>query len=237
MSATTWTLHHGDCRLWLPTLADRSVDSFITDPPYGDVTHEGARSVTSTRALVPFASITSEELRAILVECGRIARRWFVATMEWRHIADFEREPPAGWRFVRFGVWVKPNGAPQFTGDRPGTGWEGVIVLHRDDAPLRWNGGGHHGVWTVPKISGPHPTQKPLPLLRQFIRQFTDAGETIGDPFCGSGQTGVAALLEGRHFLGAEMDPGYAAVARERLARTQPEGSAAIPLFDLAATP
>jgi site-specific DNA-methyltransferase (adenine-specific) len=50
-----------------------------------------------------------------------------------------------------------------------------------------------------------------------LVRLFSDRGELIADPFTGSGTTGVAALRLGRRFLGWEMDPRYAAMARKRL--------------------
>nr|WP_276599987.1 site-specific DNA-methyltransferase [Nannocystis sp. ILAH1] len=83
----------------------------------------------------------------------------------------------------------------------------------------RWNGGGHKAFWSVgvEHVDRVHPTQKPLALMLQIISQFTDPGETVFDPFCGSGTTGVAALRLGRRFIGVEFDLEMAAVARERL--------------------
>jgi site-specific DNA-methyltransferase (adenine-specific) len=210
------TIYHGDARDILPLL-DTPVDLVLTDPPYGDVTHEGARAVTSTRALVDFASTTSAELRSLIAGLAPLCRAWYFATMEWQHIADLEREPPAGWRFVRFGVWVKPNGAPQFTGDRPGTGWEGVCILHRDTGRMAWNGGGHHAVWVHPKASGTHPTGKPEPLVRKWIAQFSNPGDLILDPFMGSGTTLRCALDMGRRAIGIELDERYCRIAAQRL--------------------
>lgn len=209
------TIYHGDCREVLPHLP--VVDSVITDPPYGDVTHQGARSVTATRALVPFASTTADALRDLLAVLSGRCRRWCVATMEWQHIAVLEQTPPAGWRFVRFGIWVKPNGAPQFTGDRPAPGWEGVAMLHRDNSRLRWNGGGQHGVWTIPKVEGAHPTEKPLRLLCTWVGQFTDAGDLVLDPFMGSGTTLRAAKDLGRRAIGIEIEERYCEIAAKRL--------------------
>ena len=121
-------------------------------------------------------------------------------------------------RIVRLGIWVKPDGAPQFSGDRPGTGWEAVLVLHRPGRK-RWNGGGKHGVWTcnIVKTGNVHPTQKPIKLVREWVRQFTDPGELVLDPFAGSGTTGVAAACENRRCLLIEKDPAYAAIARRRV--------------------
>ena len=119
---------------------------------------------------------------------------------------------------MRLGVWLKPDGAPQFTGDRPGTGWEAVAFLHRDGARLRWSGKGRHGVWTHNKVNGAHPTTKPLPLVQDWVRLFSDGG-TILDPFAGSGTTLVAAKRLGRKAIGIEIEEKYCAIAARRLAQ------------------
>lgn len=64
-----------------------------------------------------------------------------------------------------------------------------------------------------------HPTQKPVSALLPLIKSFTPDGDLVLDPFCGSGSTGVAALLTRRRFLGIELDPEYHRVAQNRLAR------------------
>lgn len=64
---------------------------------------------------------------------------------------------------------------------------------------------------------GIHPTQKPVALLEYLIRTYTNEGETVLDNTMGSGSTGVAAMLTGRQFVGIEMDPGYFAIARQRI--------------------
>ena len=64
-----------------------------------------------------------------------------------------------------------------------------------------------------------HPTQKPIPALVSLIRSFSLQGETVLDPFAGSGSTCAAALLTGRKYIGAEMDDAYFQLATERLQR------------------
>lgn len=66
-------------------------------------------------------------------------------------------------------------------------------------------------------ISVPHPTAKPVPLMEWLIKTYTNAGETVFDPFMGSGTTGVAALKNGRHFLGIEQEPKYFDIACKRI--------------------
>lgn len=206
------TIYHGDCREVLPSV---SADVCITDPPYGRTTHEGARTGDETETLVDFASITADELRSAFALMD--VRRWVVATLEWQAVSPLESSPPPGLRFVRMGVWVKPNGAPQFTGDRPATGWEAVAILHREGGPMSWNGGGHHAVWEFPKINGEHPTQKPAALVRKFVALFSDPGETVLDPFMGSGTTLRAAKDLGRKAIGIEIEERYCEIAAKRL--------------------
>lgn len=76
-----------------------------------------------------------------------------------------------------------------------------------------------------------HPTVKPTALMRYLCRLVTPPGGVVLDPFMGSGSTGKAALLEGFRFIGCELDPDYAAIARARIeaARSQAEAKAAEP--------
>lgn len=63
-----------------------------------------------------------------------------------------------------------------------------------------------------------HPTVKPIALMRWLVRLLSPRDAVVLDPFCGSGTTGCAAVLEHRRFVGIERDPDYAAIARARIA-------------------
>jgi len=72
-----------------------------------------------------------------------------------------------------------------------------------------------------------HPTVKPVDLMRWLIRLVTKPGDVVLDPFCGSATTGVAALIEGRRFIGIERAPdageqAFAPIARARLEHAAP---------------
>lgn len=74
----------------------------------------------------------------------------------------------------------------------------------------------------------PHPTVKPIALMRWLVRLITPPGGLVLDPFCGSGSTGVAAVLEGFRFLGLEQDAEAVRVAKLRIHHRQPnEGEVA----------
>ena len=66
-----------------------------------------------------------------------------------------------------------------------------------------------------------HPTQKPIELMVKIIEDFTHKGDTILDPFMGSGTTGVACVQTGRNFVGIEIDPTYYAIAEKRIKDAQ----------------
>lgn len=250
----TWALHEGDCELWLPTLADRSVDVIITDPPYSEWVHAKSRrgamrphpkatasDISRSRDL-GFAAMTPYLMARCAGEFARLCRRWCLVFCDLELIGDWRAAlAGAGLEAVRVGLWVKLGCTPQFTGDRPASGAEAIVIAHRKGRK-RWNGGGGHAVWSYPIVLNRshrerrrHTAQKPLGLMRELVRLFSDPGETVCDPFAGSATTGIATILEGRDFLGCERDARHVVEGRERLARTQPEGTMAVPLFALTA--
>ena len=128
--------------------------------------------------------------------------------------------PPPGLRFVRFGVWDKPNGTPQLSGDRPSHGFEALALLHTDSGRMHWNGGGSRAVWSCPRESHAlHPAQKPLKLIKQLACLFSVEGSLILDPFMGAGTTLRAAKDLGCPAIGIEREERYCELAAKRLAQ------------------
>ena len=75
-------------------------------------------------------------------------------------------------------------------------------------------------IWTDIKgasTRGGHPAPFPAELAERLIRMFSFAGDTVLDPFAGTGSTNVAALLSGRNSIGNEIEPTYIVIAKERL--------------------
>ena len=211
------TLYHGDCREILPALA--VADHVITDPPYDAKTHAGAR--TSTRDDVKALGIDFDPIDAGVI-CPVLlasAKRWVVAFCALEQVGAYRDAAGASW--VRSGTWHRVGGTPQFTGDRPAQGCEGIAIMHAPGRK-RWNGGGKQGhyVCNIERMERQHPTQKPEPLMLALVLDFTDAGDLICDPFAGSGTTLAVAKRLGRRAVGIELDERYAEVAAKRLART-----------------
>jgi len=140
-------------------------------------------------------------------------------------------------------VWRKVNPMPNFRGKRFTNAHETMIWAGRDkksrvtfnyeslkasndDLQMRSD-------WLFPICSGPerlkddggrkaHPTQKPEALLHRILIASTKPGDTVLDPFFGTGTTGAVAKRLGRKFIGIERDADYAKAARERIDRVQP---------------
>lgn len=224
-----WKMIHGDCLAVLPTL--ETVDHVITDPPYTQRTTRNARTapdrshgdnLDKARAYISFDGIDGSESR-LATEFLRVSSRWIVVFCALEQLGAYAQGFGAAW--VRASAWLRTNSAPQFTGDRPAQAHEGIAIAHRKGAK-RWSRGGH--VWapvgpTINAVSDRqrgslgHPTPKPEWLMLDAVDAFTATGETIADPFAGSGTTGVAALRRGRRFIGIERDIAHFNVACERL--------------------
>src|SRR6185312_595204 len=158
-SGEGWTLHLGDCLAGLRTLADKSVDVTITDPPYskglyartrtnkgsglrpnGKPTSRGDNDSRSSKFQLASNRIGAidDMLDVVAAELLRITRRWIIVfsddeiTHRWRQ--------QFGTAYVRTGVWVKTDPMPQITGDRPAAGHESATIAHARGRK-RWNGG------------------------------------------------------------------------------------------------
>lgn len=232
-------LYLGDCREVLASFPECfRVDHTITDPPYEGEAHTKGRRLlkgstaqrraqrTGYRAAPiefrPMDEPTREYAGALV---ATMTHRWALTFCQVEAVHLWREAVEAGpHRYMRTGIWIKPDAQPQLTGDRPGTGYEAILITHGTEPP-RWNGGGRPAVWRHGTASNrvdplPHPTVKPLPLALALVSDFTDPGETILDPFAGSGTTGVAAKMLGRKAILIEREEKYAEVAAKRLAAT-----------------
>lgn len=218
-------------------------DNVFTDPPYADKVDKGARRgrKTETQLCEPMVLGFDPATEAKRARWARwiatATRRWagvfsdHESSMDWA--AHLER---AGLVYVRCALWIrtgalelgaeKPphNGAPQFTGDRPATQHE-VIVLAHKGRRMRWHGGGYGAIYccpVVPPRERLHPTQKPTQLMVDVLRDFCNAGDVIADPFAGVGTTLVAAKMLGlAGAVGVELSDKHASLATRRAAAAQ----------------
>lgn len=146
-------------------------------------------------------------------------------------------------------VWRKSNPMPNFRGRRFTNAHETLIWCSKgEDAKYTFNYEAMKALndeiqmrsdWTLPICSGgerlkgedgqkAHSTQKPESLLHRVLLASTKTGDTVLDPFFGSGTTGAVARRLGRRFIGIERDREYAKIARSRIADIEPADSDAI---------
>ena len=181
----------------------------------------GGQTIDVQNPALSFAPISEGERGSVAAQIARLAKRWAIVFAQVEGALSWSDALTEGGHVPRrIGVWVKPDAMPQFTGDRPGMGYESIVFTHSKGRST-WNGGGRVGVFVhnknTPGGAHHHETQKPLPLMLELVSLFTDPDDVVLDPFCGSGTTGVACLRLGRRFIGIEKDAKYAAVAQERL--------------------
>ncbi len=214
-----WTLYEGDCLEVMKTLPSESVDAVITDPPYG-IDYQSARRSDKSKwkpkianDKQPFiwwlydAYRLTKEGGILLCFCRWDVQEAFKMAIEW---AGFTLKSQVIWDRADHGmgdlkasfapqhdvVWFAVKGAFQFPDKRP----RSIIKSMR--------------------LSGEqllHPNEKPVDLMEQLIRATTKSGDTVLDPFSGSGSTLVASDSINRNAIGIELDPKYCNIIRERM--------------------
>jgi DNA modification methylase len=219
----TIELHLGDCMTYMKSMKDKSVDCCLTDPPYG-IGYASARRTHKEDRFDIIAGDTEldlsylKELRRIVkdISCLFLFCRWDTSELFRTSLSE------AGFNIQSQVIWNR--------------GIHGLGDLTKQYAPM------HDNCWfaTVGNYSFPahrpksvysidrlsanelvHPTQKPVSLMSVIIKDLTRTGDTVFDPYMGSGTTGVACVQTGRNFIGCEIDEGYFHIAERRIAEAQ----------------
>lgn len=132
----------------------------------------------------------------------------------------------AGWYLRNDIIWEKPNAMPESVKDRPTRSHEYIFMLTKSaryfydrEAVLEENGRNRRTVWSVntKAFRGAHFATFPSDLVLPCILSTSRPGDTVLDPFLGSGTTGEVAIKNGRSFLGIELNSAYVEMAEQRL--------------------
>lgn len=219
------TIYVGDCREALPELESGSCGLLATDPPYGVeweshfAKHRKFDQLVGDDGLLDVPAILGTAMRTI-------ARCRHVYVFGYR--ADLIAEPMRLSATTEI-IWNKGQvGLGDLT--QPwGPQHERITFgMYVPSKANRENGMGNlaarmrrGSVINVPRRNSAsamrHPTEKPVALMRQIVEASTVLGDVVLDPFAGVGSTLVAAVLLGRRAIGIEIDPGYAAIAAQRV--------------------
>lgn len=201
MSGVSVTLHLGDCLEYMKSMPDKSVDAVITDPPYGvnkaswDTSFPTEWYIDAKRLAPMVVIITGSSGTK---DSMRLVGDDFIDTIAAWNLNSLTRGP------IGFNNWL----AAVVAGQKPkkGNSWNFFEFAVRGSMPN-------------------HPSPKPIEYMLKLVERTTNPGDTIFDPFMGSGTTGVACVQTGRNFIGCEIDPTYYAIAERRIAEAQMQPS------------
>jgi len=232
-------LMHGDCLEWMKEMPDGSVDMVLSDPPYGTTACKWDTVID--------LPLMWEQLKRIIKPNGAIvmtASQPFTSALVMSNPKMFKycwvwnKRRPSNPMLAKkqclkvhedvcvfygrlgaynpqgvFNTDGKPRGGvnPSKTDLGFGKSAKPVYKQTRSGYPKSIIEFGSDNTKNV------HPTQKPVALMEYLIRTYTHEGETVLDPFMGSGTTGVACQNLNRSFIGIEMDDGYFAIAKNRI--------------------
>jgi site-specific DNA-methyltransferase (adenine-specific)/modification methylase len=207
------TLYHGDCMDIMPLLG--KVDAVVTDPPYGISFKPNTRSTKSNDEYAGGSFKT--DFKPIIGDDVEFDPTPFIdiPSIMWGANNYANKLPNSnGWL-----IWYKGGGIKGFHMSECELAWCNQINSTKFIDHM-WHGfkrDSQHGQ----RVN--HPTEKPIAVM-QWCLEFVK-GETILDPFMGSGTTGVACVKMGRKFIGIELDEKYFDIACQRIrdAYAQPD--------------
>lgn len=217
-----YTIYCGDAFDILSKIPDKSIDCIITDPPYWTLNIHRKRGTTTrlgghqdpNKRNGWFETIDEQELWELMNEFWRVLKKNTHCYMmcdgkTLGYVLNYGNE--MDWRYVKPLVWDKLH---------PGMGYhyrcQHEYIVMMDKGTRRLNDLGIADVFRIQRIRG-YPTQKPVELMEIFVKQSTQPGEIILDPFMGSGTTGVAALKHGRKFIGCDISQEAFNITHQRL--------------------
>ncbi len=213
----------GDCTKVMEQLPNESIDLVVTDPPYHSISgghHKGKGQPCGILAkndgrLFEHNDISFKEWLPSVYRVMKQGTRIYVMINSLNLCELVQEMCSAGFGVHNILVWEKNNCTP--------SRWymkncEYVVFGHKCTAkPI--NDCGSKTVHLCNNVTGNklHPTEKPVALMEYYISNSSVRGDTVLDPFMGSGSVGVACNNLGRKFIGIEIDEKYYNIAKERI--------------------
>lgn len=205
LAGPAYELRVGDLREVWDDLPDGSIDAVVTDPPYDEA------GIPIFGDLAQLAARVLRPGRLAAIYCGHLQ-----LDEEMRLLAE------GGLTYVWHGVNVLPGRHTKLRTRKVNGRHRSVLLFSAGPyEPRRWI----HDVFFAEGHGGPetrplHKWQQAIEPVQHWVEMVSEPGETVFDPFCGSGTTGVAALESGRRFLGGDIDPGHVTSTDERLRKS-----------------
>lgn len=202
-------LKHCDCLDFMRNLDSKSVDLIITDPPYGKNADRGTNGFGSSKNRRYSGGWDSRIPEKIYFdEMFRVAKNLIIFGGNY-----FASLLPTSKCWI---YWDK-KGDVAFQNPFA----DGELIYTTFTHPIKRIVFKQQGFISDSKDKRYHPTQKPSELVQMLVERYSEEGETIFDPFTGSGTTGIACLRTNRNFIGCELNEDYFNVALNRLANLE----------------
>lgn len=201
----------GGCLEYMRTLPDKSIELILTDPPYGKKADKGTNGFGAAKNRRYAGGWDSKRPeKAVFDEMQRVSKNMIIFGANY--FADM-LPPSKCWIF-----WDK-KGEIKFQNPFA----DGELIYTTFKKPVKRIVFRQQGFITDSKDKRYLPTQKPSELVQQLIEMFSEEGQTVFDPFIGSGTTAIAAIRAGRNFLGCEIDNDFYEICEERIREEQEE--------------
>ena len=215
-------LYNDDCLNVLKEIDDNSIDLVVTDPPYevitggrnGGVKGKPSGILTENKQLMK--SIPKADLW--LSECFRVMKdgtHIYIMTNTLNLTNYLNIINSVGFKLHNLLVWNKNNTTPNR--------WYmkncEYVIFGRKGFAKSINNPSSQTVHNFDNIIGnkQHPTEKPVDLMKLYVENSSQVGDTVLDPFMGVGSTGVACKELNRNFIGVELDKQYFDIAESRI--------------------
>lgn len=216
-----WDVLCLDAMEFLRALPDASVNLVVTDPPYESLEKWRAKG-TTTRLKVSksssnqwFDTFPNKRFPELLGELYRVLRKnshVYIFVDQETMFALRPAAEEAGFIWWKALVWDKMY---QGMGYHYRCRFEHIAFLEKGKRKL--HDLGIPDVLAFKRIARGIPAEKPVELIEVLVKQSSDEGHLVIDPFLGSGSTGRAAVRLGRRFLGCDLNPDLVTVATERI--------------------
>ena len=227
-----------DCLTYLKWMPDKSVDLVVTDCPYhivsGGCTNiprdDEPSGIFNRRNAFTQKNAKSGKLfdnndikfKDWLPEVYRVLKdnTHCYIMINARNLKDLQTEAEkVGFKFQQIIIWNKGNATPN---RYYLNAYEMILMLRKGNAK-NINNMGCKNIIDVKNIRGnkTHPTEKPVELNEILIKNSTDEGDLVLDPFMGTGSAAIACYNTKRHFIGIEIDENYYKIALDRVKKAE----------------
>lgn len=231
-------LYNEDCIRSMKRLANGSIDLILTDPPYNLGNFMKGRDTNLKKMRDNFFGAAGwdnlsfedweKSMDSFFEESVRVLKKGgamivFMAIIKVESLIKIAERH--GLYYKTTGIWHKLNPMPRNMNLHFVNSTEAWVYFTYKKKTGTFNNDGkvlHDFIETGVAANGErkfgkHPTQKPVQLMEFFVKVLTNEGETVLDPFMGSGSAGVAAKLNNRNFIGVEINEDYFQIATRRI--------------------